>query len=267
MKFSKFKMYLFMLMVGFVFIAFDIDVETNMQYPREYENTDAVIGEFQYYNIASNYNARCTYKMLQTGSDDNNTDNGLSTQNQGAVVQQPAKVIDKIYFKNIKVDIFNDFVGFLLIAIACFGLRKVNRRFRYALLTSLCAFILHGTIAALPFFINGLFLCNAAMALGVAYLGSNVLTVFLFVSGLLKMCPDVCCRDERKWCKMIWFITFVLQILVTFVLWLGSDFQALYNLGIFCMYLLVFFIIVFWIVLYRTYDYLENSYNKAVSAK
>lgn len=267
MKFSAFKIYMFLLAVGFVLIALDIDVTTGMKYPHAYQNTDQVIGEFQYYNIASNYNARCTYKMLDNTKGSENKQPLTSNPGLNAnVTMDSIKVIDKIYFKNIKVDIASDFVGFLFIAIACFGFRKVSRRFRLAMTTAVFAFILHGIVAWLPFAFNGLLLCNIAMVMGIAYLFCSVLTTFLFASGLLTMCPGVWCRDERKWCKLLWFITFVLQILVTFIFWLGSDFSMLHNLGIFFEYFLVFIIVVFWIVLHRTHEYMEETYHQSLSS-
>lgn len=259
---SKFKIYFLLLAIGFVFITLDVDVETGFKYPNDYKNTNSVIGEFQYYNIASNYNSRCTYKIINT-----NSENNVAAQNtqgtQNTITQQGAKVIDKIYFKNIEIDIFNDLVGFLLIFISCFGLKKASRKFGGAAATSIFAIILHIILFTLPFFTNGLILCNTAMVIGMAYLMCNVTTTFLFANGLFGMCADICCRDERKWCKIIWYITCVLQCLVTFILWLGSDMKALYNLGLFFEFVLVLFVIIFWIVLRRTYEYLESSYNKA----
>ena len=79
------------------------------------------------------------------------------------------------------------------------------------------------------------------------------------------MCPDVCCRDERKWGKITWFIAMVLQILLTFIFWIGSDFNALMVLGYITEGFLVFDIVVFWMILKRVYVYLERSYESAVS--
>ena len=262
---SKFKIYFLLLAIGFVFITWDVNIETNFTYPNEYANTDSVIGEFQYYNIASNYNARCTYKFIDTSSDKENTQTDISKpsidmQNSEAA-QQGAKVIDKIYFENIKFDVVNDFVGFLIIFIACLGLRKCSKRFRGAATTSIIAMILYTIIFMLPFVTNGLILCNIAMTTGLAYLICNVTTTFLFANGLFTMCSDICCRDERKWCKILWYLTCVTHCLVTFVLWLGSDYKMLYNVGLFFEFILVALVIIFWIVLYKTYSYLENSYN------
>ena len=269
MNISKFKIYFFLLVIGFVFITLDVDVETGFKYPNEYNNTDKVIGEFQYYNIASNYNAKCTYKFIDAkGKKENATKNAQKTPTEvtqkAKTNQAGTRVIDKVYFKNIEIDIFNDFIGFLLIFIACLKLSKSSSKFRGASATSLFAIILYIIKFMLPFVTNGLILCNVAMTTGLAYLICNVTTTFLFSNGLFSMCPDICCRDERKWCKIIWYITCALQCLVTFVLWLGTDYKALYMLGLFWEFVLVLFVIIFWIVLYRTYDYLENSYIDAV---
>lgn len=80
------------------------------------------------------------------------------------------------------------------------------------------------------------------------------------------MCPDVCCRDERKWGKITWFVSMVLIVLNTFVFWIGSDYSALQSLGKFSEGLLVIDILIFWIILRRVYYYLEQSYEKAVNA-
>lgn len=264
---NKFKLFIFMLAIGFVLITLDVNVTTPFKYPHKYNNSGSVIGEFQYYNIASNYNAWCDYKVINTSSekaDENSHYNAIndnsSTNSSTNTGQSTAKVIDHVYFGNISVDIFSDALGFLFIFIACLNLAKVNNRFKYGSVTTLFALILHIVILALPFFLNGIVLCNTALVLGLAYLGSNIITTFMFSSGLLKMCTDICCRDERKWCKMTWYVTFVLQILVTFVFWIGSDFNMLLAVGRFFEGVLVFMVIVFWIILKRTYYYLERTW-------
>ena len=202
---NKFKLFIFMLAIGFVLITLDVNVTTPFKYPHKYNNSGSVIGEFQYYNIASNYNAWCDYKVINTSSEKadenshyNTTNDNSSTNSSTNTGQSTAKVIDHVYFGNISVDIFSDALGFLLIFIACLNLAKVNNRFKYGSVTTLFALILHIVILALPFFTNGIVLCNTALVLGLAYLGSNVITTFMFSSGLLKMCTDICCRDERK---------------------------------------------------------------------
>ena len=147
-----------------------------------------------------------------------------------------------------------------------FLLKKVNKKFSYGSLSTFCGLILHILLKALPFVFNGLLLCNLAMFIGIAYMCSIILTTFLFTGGLFAMCPDVCCRDERKWGKITWFVSMVLIVLNTFVFWIGSDYSALQSLGKFSEGLLVIDILIFWIILRRVYYYLEQSYEKAVNA-
>lgn len=244
-----------MLIIGFIFIASDITIDSGKSYPQQYDNSDQVIGEFQYYNIASNYGARCTYKLLE------DKEGTVDAKYQGA------KVIDKVFYTNIRIDIFNDFLGFLLIILACIKLKVSSKKFIFASLCALGGFVIHGIITALPFVINGLLLCNAVFVIGMIYLLCIVSTTFMFTSGLLEMCPDVSCRDERKWCKMCWFISCVLQILTTFIFWLGSDFKSLYNLGLFFEFILVIDIIIFLKLLYRTRAHIESFYKNAINQK
>lgn len=259
----KFKFLFIVLAVGFILIAFDVDVKTPLSYPNQYDNSDNVIGEFQYYNISSTYGAKCTYKLIDTS--DVAKKSGTSQTKQNSLNQSGTKVIDKVFFDNFHIDIFNDFIGFILIFIACFGLKKSSRYFGLACLSAFCGMILHIIITLLPFITNGLLLCNIVMIMGTSYLAVSVLTTFLFTRGLFEMIPDVCCRDERKWGKITWFISFVLQILLTFIFWIGSDFKMLTKLGYIFEAFLVIDIIAFWLIMRRAYQYFENSYMNSLS--
>ena len=104
-----------LLCFGFMFIVLDIPIATNFSYPHEYENSNKVIGEYQYYNIASNYGASCTYKMLDDSKSKTKEPETKINQQKGIKSSAPkiTKVIDKVYFKNVQIDILNDFVGFI----------------------------------------------------------------------------------------------------------------------------------------------------------
>ena len=258
-KKSDFIFFYILLALGFILIALDIDIKTGIQYPHEYTNTDSVTGEFQYYNISSLYSASCTYKLIDTSN--KNTEQPLTNEQiTVSQVSSETKVIDKVFFDNIHIDIANDILGFIFILIACIRLGIVNRRFRLGAVSAFCGITLNIILSALPFIIDGLTLCITAMLTGIAYLTCNIFTTFLFTSGLFKMCPQACCRDERKWCKITWFTAFALQVLTTFILWVGSDFSALYTLGQIIELLLVVDIIGFFIILKRTLPYMEKSY-------
>lgn len=271
------KKYIIILAIGFILLALDIHIYTPLSYSKQYNNSNQVIGEFQYYTIASTYGARCTYKMIDadksntSGADslpDNKQITGITgeTQNSSAT-SKSIKVIDKIFFKNIRIDISSDLLGFILIAFACLKLIPAGRRFSFAVVAAVCGIILNIIIFILPFLFNGLLLCNIVLVVGLFYLASILLTTFLFASGLLGMCRDVCCRDERKWCKTSWFVAFTLQILVTFIFWIGSDFKMLYTLGYFFEAILVLDIILFWNILFRTIDYIQAYYTKALQKR
>jgi hypothetical protein len=246
-----------MLLLGVLCIVLDFNIGTGLHYPQKYENTKATIGEFQYYNIATNYNAYCDYKMIEGGSSSQSADSGQTN------VSSAAKVINNIYYKDLQVDLFNDFLGFLLIIIACLSLKQCSRKFSFASFTALCGLILHGLIVAFPFFLNGIVLCYFAFFIGMGFLAVCILTLFFIVMGLFQMCPGVACRDERKWCRMIWYVIAAFQALSTFSLWLGADLPALHNLGITLEVISVLMVLLFWKVLFRTYDYLENTYKEA----
>lgn len=260
MNFSKFKIYIIMLAVGFLCVVLDFDVDTPFHYPTEYANSKQIIGEFQYYNIASNYNAYCDYKWINASGNDDTIENIEAITEDHSTT---AKVINNIYYKNLQIDIFSDFLGFLFMIIACLGLRKCSRGFSFGAFASICAFIIHGLIVALPFFMNGLALCYFVFFTHLAYLACSIVVLYLIAKGLFMMCPDISCRDERKWCKILLFIISTAHILVNFMLWIGADFNMLYNLGIAFQYINGIFVLSFWRILYRTKDHLEKSYIKS----
>lgn len=257
MKLSRGKLSIILFLVGFLFIVLDVNIDTGMSYPNNYNNSDNVIGEFQYYNIKSTYGASCTYKMIE-----DKHDSSLSDDNSDAVSTNEAKVIDKVFFDNIHIDIFNDIVGFILIAIAAFLLKnKGNRQFNYAILLSIISLILSIIIYILPFFVNGILLCNLVFAIGFAYLFAGVITTFFYTNGFLKLAPGIACRDERGWIKATWYVIVVGFVLATFVYWLGSDYHALIVTGNVFTFVIICLIVVYYLLAKRVLDYINENYN------
>lgn len=253
-----------LLCFGFMFIVLDIPIATNFSYPHEYENSNKVIGEYQYYNIASNYGASCTYKMLDDSKSKTKEPETKINQQKGIKSSAPkiTKVIDKVYFKNVQIDILNDFVGFILILIGSILLVKCARQFKLAILASISGIIVHGIMLALPFIINGIDLVNASFFIGMIYLAINVVTIYLVTAGLLRMIPGPWCRDERKWCKILWFASFASQCLATFTFWLGSDFGMLKTLSWVIFGFTIFIQLAFWYIYMRAKDYIRGTYEK-----
>ena len=263
MKITKLKVALILIAIGMVFLVLDVSVPTNLSYSHKYQNTKNIIGEFQYYTIKSNYNATCTYKMIMSGG---TSDKAPLVESKAANVQQ-TKVIDKVFFKGankrgIYADVFSDIIGFLLIMIGCFFLHKCSKRFAMGIMMSASGIILKGIIFALPFITNGINLIYSAFFIGLIYLLCNLFTVFLVVSGLLAMIPGVWCRDERKWCKLLWYASFATQILMTFTFWLGSDYGALTKISWICCFIVVALYGLFFKILLRAKHYIKLSYTE-----
>lgn len=255
---SKFNKCVWMFLIGFLLLVIDINIGTGIAYPTQYKTSDKVTGEFQYNNIASNYNASCTYKLIDTTAE--NQDDATANTLMG---QHATKVIDKVILEDIELDLFNDFLGYLLIFIACLGFSKSSSRFRFGVLTSLLGFVLHGVIVALPFVTNGLILTYAAFAVGISYLGAFVLTAYAVSYGIFALSTGAVCRDERRWGKTLSFMIIVGQILITFMYWLGTDHTALRGLAHFFVFVLACFVIGFALVMKRTsYRIKENFIEK-----
>lgn len=253
-----------LLCFGFMFIVLDIPIATNFSYPHEYENSNKVIGEYQYYNIASNYGASCTYKMLDDSKSKTKEPETKINQQKGIKSSAPkiTKVIDKVYFKNVQIDILNDFVGFILILIGSILLVKCAKQFKLAILAAISGLIVHGIMFSLPFIINGIDLVNASFFIGMIYLAINVVTIYLVSAALLRMIPGPWCRDERKWCKILWFASFASQCLATFTFWLGSDFGMLKTLSWVIFGFTIFIQLAFWYIYMRAKDYIRGTYEK-----
>ncbi len=264
---SRLKVALLLFSLGFIFIVLDIPFTTNLSYPHEYENSKKAIGEYQYYNIASNYGATCTYKMLDDSKDDvkepaTKSKTPKSPLNAKTAAPNFTKVIDKVYFKNIQIDIFNDFVGFLFILIGSILIIRCAKQFKLAILSAISGIIVHGIMFSLPFIINGIDLTNASFFIGMIYLAINIVTIYLVTAALLKMIPGPWCRDERKWCKILWFASFAAQCLATFTFWLGSDFSMLKTLAWVVYGFTIFIQICFWYCFMRAKDYVRGTYEK-----
>ncbi len=262
---SRLKLALLLLSLGFIFIVLDIPFTTNISYPHEYDNSNKAIGEYQYYNIASNYGATCTYKMVDQSNKSKPDSSNAALPSNGVNQKQSVKtikVIDKVYFKNIQFDIFSDFAGFILILIGCILIVKCARQFKLAILSAIAGIIVHGIMFSLPFIMNGIHLINASFFIGMIYLVINIVTIYLVTAALLKMIPGPWCRDERKWGKILWFASFASQCLATFAFWLGSDFTMLKTVAWIVFGFTIFIQLSFWYVYMRAKDYVRGTYEK-----
>lgn len=265
MKFSRAKKSVILFLIGFLFIVIDIDINTGISYPQDYDNSENIIGEFQYYNIKSTYGATCTYKLID--DEKINQSSNDSAASESAPSSQGAVVIDKVYFDNIHIDLFNDIIGFILIIFASLLLHKGMRIFNFAIITSIISLILNIVLFVFPFILNGILLCNFVFAIGFAYLFSTIIVTFFFTKGLLKLAPGIACRDERGWINTVWFICAVGMTLTTFVYWLGSDYHALITIGNVFTFVIVCLIATYYLLVKRIFDYIDKNYISLLSKK
>ncbi len=275
---KKISKLLIILLIGFIFIALDIHVYTGVSYPKAYENTNKVTGEYQYYNIYTNYGATCTYKNINqdtSSSDDSKVSNptpdsagnndSFNTNMQNALSGKSAKVIDKIFFKSVRIDIFSDIIGFLLILYVALTLRKASRSFVFCAFFATTGIVLKALIFAMPFIVHNYMLSHIALLTGLAFLFSNVFSVMFAVYGLQGMCQGVAVRDERRWTKYVWYLLFTSHMLLTFVNWLGSDYSMLQSVSkVITVFMIIMFIVLIKLF-FRAIDYIQKSYDEIKS--
>ena len=210
MSAKKIRACILMSVVGFLLIAVDVPVSTGISYPSKYENNKDIIGEYQYYAIKTFYGATCTMKKLDPEKDASVAD-GYYTD---------AEFVDDVFYDGIKIDVFNDIIGFLLLAGVCFKLSKYKKLFKPALVFSITSIVLKLLIDLFPFVLNGMPLCNIALGFGIAYTASAIIATFFMTKGYLALIQDSCCRDERLWLNTSWFVSMVLIIMLLLLRWL-----------------------------------------------
>jgi len=197
--------------VGFLFLTVDTYVSTGISYPQEYQNNDSIIGEYQYYAIRAFYGADCTYKTLEGEPVTGSFSGGYYTE---------AVFVDQVFFKPFRIDIFNDVIGFILLALCCYMMKKQSQFFKAGFFVCIAAIGTKILFAALPCILNGMILCNMTLAFGISHTGLCIFTTFLIYKGYMELMQDSCCRDERIWLNTSWFSSMVLFLLILLLEWL-----------------------------------------------
>lgn len=238
---SKIRLYMFLAVLGFLFLAIDIYFTTGIKYPQKYQNNKNIIGEYQYYNIKTFYGATCTLKKLDKAesSDSYYTD---------------AEFVDDVFFNGFRIDILDDVIGLIFIMVCSLALSKYKFLFKPAFVFSIISIILKLILTAFPFIFNGMLLCNLALGTGIAYTASIIITTLFTTKGFLSLIKDTCCRDERLWLNSSWFVSMVLMILILLLSWLD-----LYGMAHFFMIVLALDFIVYGLVLKRTDEFAARN--------
>lgn len=221
------KLNVILIMIGFLVVLLDCSVNTGISYPREYKNDANVIGAYQCYTIAHLYGAEWD-KVMATTEDENNTE---------------VYLITNVSYSGIRVDIFNDFIGFFLIMIGCLRLRSRSKAFKMTAYTCIAAIVLGGIIELLPFVMNGVRLCTIALLLFIAHVGITVSVGYFFTCAVSDVLEDVAFRGDRRVLMIAWFLMFILQVIVEFASWLmlSPTLVLVYNMVLFAVTLYYLF--------------------------
>ncbi|MBR3645599.1 MAG: hypothetical protein IKN54_04210 [Lachnospiraceae bacterium] len=224
MTISAIRKCMLLSVLGVLLLATNIYVPSRINYPHSYKNESNVIGEYQYYNIKAFFGGTCTYKELDASGRvirENIPAQGIDTT---------AKFVDQVFFGQIRIDLFSDYLGLALILISCLWLSRYCKAFGFTAFFASLSSVLKCALGLLPFFFNGIILCNMALGVGISFLIASIITTFFLFKGYIVMIPDASCRDERLWLNTGWFISFVLMILVLFLRWLDlSALMTIFN--------------------------------------
>lgn len=223
---KKYRDILF-IMIGFLLITLDWSISTGIQYPNAYQNSSKVIGAYQCFTIEYLYGA--DWEEITVATEDDGT----------------AKIIGNVQYEKtgIRLDIFNDVVGYALVLLGCVNFRKKSKPFNLAILSAAGAIILGLVIELLPFVMNGLQLCNVALLLGIAQVGIGASVMYFVMCGMCDILEDVAFRGDRRALSVSWFLNFILNIIVVFCTWLMLSYYLVlvYNMILFAVTLFFLF--------------------------
>lgn len=200
--------FLMIILIGFMFLIFDQHIVCswlNGIYP-PFQQSSAINEEFQLFTM--NYLFGMKANVYE-------------------------KSIGEIAY-NIKVDIFSDLIGYVLITI---GLKKLSKRtkvFNIGVVTSLAAIVLYIITRLLPFLFNGEQLSYICFFLIIAQFGIEVCIGYMFIYGLCDLLSGYQYVRDRRAIVISWFATVVLNAVVMILAWmswfLNPAFYTIYNM-------------------------------------
>lgn len=219
---------LMMILIGFMFLIFDQHVTCswlNGIYPA-FEQASGINAEFQLYTL--NYLFGMDYHIYEYS-------------------------IGELSY-NLRVDIFPDLIGYILIA---FGLLKLAGRtkiFHIAAVTCAGAIILYIATRLLPFIFNGQQLSYMCFWLIIAQAGIEICIGYLFIFGVFDLIPGYQYARDRKAIGISWLASVILNITVIVTGWLAPVLNpaliTFYNIFDLSVNLLFFYLV------FRVRDYI-----------
>lgn len=234
------KKFLMIVLAGFMLLIFDQHITCqwlNGIYPSFQQYSGLTSDEFQLYTLNYLFGMKANIYSYAEG---------------------PKAIGEMAY--NIKIDIFPDLLGYILIAV---GLKKLSGKtkiFNIAVMTSGIAILLYMGIRVLPFIFNGQQLSHICFWGIIAQFGIEVCIGYMFVYGLCDLLSGYQYVRDRKAIVLSWFTTVILNAVVTMLTWmswfLNPMFYTFYNMFDLAVNLLFFYFI------FKNRDYILG-YKKA----
>lgn len=234
------KKFLMIVLAGFMLLIFDQHVTCswlNGIYPAFQQYTGLTSDEFQLYTLNYLFGMKAN----------------IYTYTEG-----PKGIGEMAY--NIKIDIFPDLLGYLLIAL---GLKKLSGKtkiFNIAVMTCGIAILLYIGTRLLPFIFNGQQLSHICFWAIIAQFGIEVCIGYMFVYGLCDLLSGYQYVRDRKAIVLAWFTTVILNAVIVILTWMSwflhPMFYTFYNMLDLAINLLFFYFI------FKDRDYILG-YKKA----
>lgn len=215
---------IFIVLLGMIFIIMKLTVPVGIIYPT-FEVDSSVIPETQLYTLNLHYGAEATY-FGQTYDELSDT--------MKSYVQSGSVTMNGIRWNN-RVDLFNDFIGYLLMAYGCFQLKKRRGTFfKMASYSALGCILLKLFIVTAPFYLNGIHLVWASLFIGIANFFLMISVTYLFVAGICQCLYDTPYQQDRTVLLLLWLLMFVVQTVVAVTTWvLVGSVTMIYNVLLF----------------------------------
>lgn len=222
------KMAIYMLLIGVIIVIMKLTIPVGIIYP-EYQYDSSIIGEPQLYTLNLHYGAEATY-LGQTYDE-------LSEQMKSLVLSGDY-YMDGLRWSN-RIDLFNDFIGYVLMAYACFLLKKRRGRFfRFAGYCAAGSILTKLYIVTAPFYLTGSRLVWSVLCMGIANFFLMFSVVYFFIAGVCQCLDKVNFRQDRRVLLLLWFVMLIVQMIVGITSWMmiGSV-TFLYNMILFFLLL------------------------------
>lgn len=140
---------------------------------------------------------------------------------------------------NLKVDVFSDLLGYIMIAIGLIKLSGKTKIFNISVMTSVIAIILYMGIRVLPFVLNGEVLSYVCFWLAIAQFGIDICIGYMFVYGICDLLSGYQYVRDRKAIVIAWFATIILNGTVMVLYWMSPvingvlmTFYNIFDLGV-----------------------------------